>query len=95
MKVEQNAVDQALIQYLLGKSYYCNKMPLDPTDLVALVHYNDQLNEIVSRLRAESDFVHTHTLNLPQFRDEFQIMDSFFEYLFYAQESFVRKAAYG
>jgi hypothetical protein len=83
-----------IIKFLLSKSYYKHKISVDDS-LLEIIHYNNQLQNTLNKLLSTSDFSSSSPIDLNKFYNEYIIFDNFFEYMFYASESFVRKSAYG
>lgn len=84
-----------LINYLLNHSYYSKKLDIHKDKLLEIIYYNDQLHHSLEKIISTSNFISTAQLDLKQFKYEFFIFECFFEYLFYANASFIRTSAYG
>lgn len=93
--MKNSAQKKYLLKHLLSKSHYGNKIVIDMNLLLEIATYNHQINHALSRILSHSEFSKTTKIDKRQFYRELEIMQDFFEYLYYSSENFVRTAAYG
>ena len=79
-----------LLTTLLEKSAYAKHIKAYQKQLIEIAHTNEQIKSALTHLLTHSNFKTSHEIDLSQFPHEKKILNNFFEYVYFASDSFLK-----
>lgn len=81
-----------LLSYLLNKNTYAKHIKVYQDQLAHIAENNEQIKSVLSSLLTKSNFKIDHEIKLSEFPYEKEVINDFFEYIYFASDEFLKKA---